>query len=124
MASTDPTLITPLTSQRPVVVKTYQKRPTGPMFHSYDIKDPATGEIKKVAYITPAHGQKAKNQPLAQNYNITYVFQCAKCRKERGEPGVTLFLCGRCKNYYYCSKECQVVDWPIHKLKDCDKYVG
>jgi len=36
--------------------------------------------------------------------------QCAKCSKVEG-----LLQCSRCKNIMYCSKECQLADWKLHK---------
>jgi len=33
---------------------------------------------------------------------------------------VSLKTCTACKKVMYCSKECQVRDWPYHK-KDCNK---
>ena len=31
--------------------------------------------------------------------------------------------CGKCKNEFYCGKECQKIDWPFHK-RFCDEIVG
>ncbi|KAK4960896.1 hypothetical protein LTR10_001385 [Elasticomyces elasticus] len=36
---------------------------------------------------------------------------CGICGTNRG----MLFKCGRCKSVMYCSKECQVQDWQLHK---------
>ncbi|KIK97263.1 hypothetical protein PAXRUDRAFT_825109 [Paxillus rubicundulus Ve08.2h10] len=35
-----------------------------------------------------------------------------------GKAGDSLSLCGKCKNARYCSRECQVKDWKVHK-KNC-----
>ena len=32
--------------------------------------------------------------------------------------------CARCKLAYYCSKECQVVDWKSRHIKVCKKAAG
>lgn len=40
--------------------------------------------------------------------------QCKAC----GEQGGSLSNCGKCKKVKYCSKECQVKDWKVHK-KNC-----
>ena len=36
--------------------------------------------------------------------------RCVICRKKNAKA------CSRCKSIHYCSKECQVHDWPIHKV--------
>lgn len=30
-------------------------------------------------------------------------------------------LCSRCKGAYYCCRECQVTDWPVHKIGCADE---
>lgn len=40
--------------------------------------------------------------------------RCRAC----GKQGGSLSLCGKCKSVRYCSKECQVKDWKVHK-KSC-----
>ncbi|KAK5732564.1 hypothetical protein LTR17_010379 [Elasticomyces elasticus] len=40
---------------------------------------------------------------------------CGICGSNAQTNGGTLFKCGRCKSVLYCSKECQVKDWPLHK---------
>ena len=42
-------------------------------------------------------------------------FGCAEKKERR-----TLSVCSRCMIAQYCSRECQVANWPIHK-KDCDQ---
>ncbi len=43
------------------------------------------------------------------------IHSCKLC-SHKGVTGV----CFKCKKVYYCSKECQVAHWPIHK-KVCKK---
>ena len=38
-------------------------------------------------------------------------FACKECSKIG-----RLFKCSRCKDVYYCSKECQKKDWKLHKI--------
>lgn len=42
---------------------------------------------------------------------------CISC----GKRGDGLSLCGHCVGAWYCSKECQQADWPVHKIL-CAKY--
>ncbi|EIM79394.1 uncharacterized protein STEHIDRAFT_150974 [Stereum hirsutum FP-91666 SS1] len=39
------------------------------------------------------------------------------------EEGMTMKRCSRCKGPWYCSKECQLKDWPKHK-PNCHKVEG
>ncbi|KAK5709123.1 hypothetical protein LTR17_020057 [Elasticomyces elasticus] len=49
---------------------------------------------------------------MASNSNAIPIKKvCGICGTNRG----MLFKCGRCKSVMYCSKECQVKDWPLHK---------
>ena len=45
---------------------------------------------------------------------------CYHC-KERKERAL-LMVCSRCRVPQYCSKKCQIADWPRHKACSCDKY--
>lgn len=45
------------------------------------------------------------------------VIECAKCRKkEEGSEDPKFKTCAKCLLHQYCSKECQVSDWPNHKV--------
>jgi hypothetical protein len=60
----------------------------------------------------------AKLQTLARlsNGNKDHVRICRHCGKiEAHMDSALLMKCQRCKVTYYCSKECQVVDWKSHK---------
>lgn len=46
--------------------------------------------------------------PASQNINL----QCASCGKTENK---TLKKCSRCSEVFYCSKECQTKEWPMHK---------
>ena len=42
---------------------------------------------------------------------------CHQCDKMQDQVKTgSLKFCGRCRTVYYCSRECQEKDWPIHKL--------
>ncbi|GFH61291.1 hypothetical protein CTEN210_17767 [Chaetoceros tenuissimus] len=40
---------------------------------------------------------------------------CDNCSKTDTDVGFKVRVCSRCKSAYYCSRECQVEDWPKHK---------
>ncbi|KAI9022367.1 hypothetical protein DFJ74DRAFT_669226 [Hyaloraphidium curvatum] len=41
--------------------------------------------------------------------------RCAACDKASADPTREFSCCSRCKQARYCSKDCQVADWPKHK---------
>ncbi|GFH57264.1 hypothetical protein CTEN210_13740 [Chaetoceros tenuissimus] len=41
--------------------------------------------------------------------------QCTNCLRKDVDIGFKLSMCSKCKSAYYCSRECQVEDWPRHK---------
>jgi hypothetical protein len=45
-------------------------------------------------------------------------FQCQVCKEMPSDPSKPWSKCGQCKKVSYCSKKCQVQDWPNHK-KSC-----
>ena len=44
------------------------------------------------------------------------VAMCFCCGAERRLEGTMLSKCGKCKTAFYCSKQCQLADWPQHKM--------
>ena len=47
--------------------------------------------------------------------------KCYHCKIEKER--VALSVCSRCMITQYCSRECQVANWPEHE-EDCDIYIG
>jgi hypothetical protein len=47
--------------------------------------------------------------------------RCDNCHQVKDRRSI--MLCGRCKTRQYCSIECQSVDWPKHKIDQCDKII-
>ena len=63
-------------------------------------------------------------ESFAAEGNKDYGRLCRNCSKsgyDLKESGKRLLSCGKCKNTYYCSRECQVQDWKDHK-KTCTPY--
>ncbi|KAH9848254.1 hypothetical protein C2E23DRAFT_464732 [Lenzites betulinus] len=58
--------------------------------------------LSKVDYLTSY---------LAAHYQPS----CSHCRKTKRSHGVKLKRCTRCLDVLYCSKECQVEHWRVHK---------
>ncbi|GFH52343.1 hypothetical protein CTEN210_08819 [Chaetoceros tenuissimus] len=54
-----------------------------------------------------------ENRKCEKDYAI-----CTNCNKTRGDLGRKLRVCSKCECEKYCSRECQVAHWPIHK-KNC-----
>lgn len=60
--------------------------------------------------------QSAYNIDYLSNYEETVKEakqpnQCGKCKK------IARKKCSKCERVYYCSRECQVTDWPSHKIE-------
>lgn len=53
---------------------------------------------------------------FVHNSLLDMSFKCQFCGKEGA------LRCSKCKRVYYCSKQCQVRDWPMHKSV-CGKYL-
>ena len=53
-------------------------------------------------------------------YSLFFLFEmsykCQYCKKDG------TLRCSKCKRVFYCSKECQLRDWPIHKSV-CGKFL-
>ena len=54
------------------------------------------------------------------NDNLPKMGQCAHCQKSKERSN--LMTCGRCKVVQYCSRGCQVANWPEH-IDGCGLYV-
>ena len=51
---------------------------------------------------------------------FTQGLRCFICSATRNKvDGSRLFACAKCKAIFYCSKACQVADWPRHKRDTC-----
>ena len=55
-----------------------------------------------------------KMSGIAVMNEITDRSSCANCGN-LGEVGKEMAVCGRCKNATYCSRDCQLAHWKIHK---------
>ena len=56
---------------------------------------------------------RIKKETFAIADTIQGVETCKQC----AERGYDFQRCSRCKKAYYCSRECQTIDWPVHKTK-------
>ncbi len=52
------------------------------------------------------------NSPNALGYIST---ECVMCKKMSDPNKPKYNVCGKCRLTYYCSRECQLMDWPRHK---------
>ena len=61
---------------------------------------------QSMAAIISGNPRAIRNLP-----KVNFLGMCKTCLKEN----VKLLTCGRCKNVFYCSKDCQKKDWKSHK---------
>ena len=61
-----------------------------------------------------------KKMHLEARKTLPKIGNCWHCEEESKRS--LLCVCSRCMVYQYCSKECQVADWPVHKTY-CNDYV-
>ena len=62
-----------------------------------------------------------KKMHLEARKDIQKMGGCYHCLKLK--ECSTLLVCSRCGVVQYCSRECQVADWPNHKEGECDHFV-
>jgi hypothetical protein len=91
------------------------------------IRDIEAGEELTISYINPELLDKLSAQ---ERYNkilceLNFPCSCFKCKvfcKECFIASSKMKSCSRCHSVVYCSRECQVKNWSIHKLI-CGKLV-
>lgn len=64
--------------------------------------------------VHPAPGYKDKDLHKAKQCHV-----CAKTEKSPDGTIIKLLSCSRCMKIFYCSRECQKVDWKRHKTSTC-----
>jgi len=72
-------------------------------------------QVRKV-FVADEATMQAQAKRLAETYNLDVLEsllpedpKCGKC----GEPAV--LRCSKCRNEWYCRRQCQVEDWKVHK---------
>jgi hypothetical protein len=53
----------------------------------------------------------------AAGRGATKLQMCQSCMKTSEDLDRKLLNCSGCQQHYYCSKECQIADWPKHKAR-------
>ena len=61
-----------------------------------------------------------KKMHLEARKTLPKLGKCWHCKKEVERSALS--LCSICKVMQYCSRECQVADWPVHE-RICVEYV-
>lgn len=64
----------------------------------------------------------AAGEVLARNAPLAFVVdepkeRCGACFQTRRTPTIKLSRCGKCRHAWYCSRDCQVKDFPLHRIE-------
>ena len=60
-----------------------------------------------------------KEMHLTARKTLPKVGGCYQCNNKMERA--LLLVCGKCKIAQYCSKECQIAHWPLHRSRCCAK---
>jgi hypothetical protein len=84
------------------------------------INGPVPRDFSGKTYLESAidNYEKMKKDVRKGRKEIKSTKSCAHCGKSGSE--VSLKLCAKCGNAFYCSRDCQLAAWPEHK-KSCKK---
>ncbi|GFH48325.1 hypothetical protein CTEN210_04801 [Chaetoceros tenuissimus] len=82
--------------------------------HKLVCKKTSNGDLPTASKETKAEGEEGLR--LYEESSA-----CTNCMKTHADIGSKLSVCSKCKSAYYCSRECQVKDWPKHK-RMCKHY--
>ena len=87
-----------------------------------DVMDIKGGKYKPFPYEYESHGffneagaYQDHSRPRLEGPKV----ELKVCSRDNCKKSENLKLCSRCNSIYYCSRECQVTDWPRHREKDC-----
>ncbi|GFH61354.1 hypothetical protein CTEN210_17830 [Chaetoceros tenuissimus] len=80
--------------------------------HKAVCKKTSTSDSKK----EQSGASKKDKQETKKGFKIPKPTElCANCLKTEVDIGFKVRMCSKCNVAYYCSRECQVEDWPKHK---------
>lgn len=74
--------------------------------------------LKQVMKMFSQRGLMKKQTPTSFIFNIDFNL-CSICQKSNTINSISLLQCSKCKNIKYCSRDCQLKGWSIHKRYCC-----
>ena len=88
----------------------------------------ASLDVKSAMGVTPRkmacqstgglHGktvEMVRKHAMRTRPKVHELIECMNCKAKETEGGPELSVCTACRDAYYCSRECQISDWPRHK---------